>query len=380
MYQLGGEFFAGSLFPNKDNGKIYFALGKYTPLLYEAKGWSLRDNPVRRLTDVQSEVTISAAQIAQPPEIALTLRGGSGAAKFARFWPALGDVAFDGSMVGWESAEPINFQADKDQSVEVRGLYQPDQLLLRWHARLATKFAAQALAAPRANLHARSAGRHAQLLHPGRRERQAGRAAPRDAGRRALRLRHLRPGRQARNRWRWGCIRNGAGTPAPPTRKSIARRSGRRHSRMPAPSPTPGWATQSTPTAKASFWSPSIPRAAIPRLQQPFAGGLQTLVNFEATFGGHGKFWWANSDGSASRETYDEPTEARLYPGSWAPIQLQGIEGGVVIHNWLIAGPFGGPGAEKLAKAKGPEHDFSRQQPIRRTTANVTLRPSSKAT
>ena len=62
----------------------------------------------------------------------------------------------------------------------------------------------------------------------------------------------------------------------------------------------------------------ALPRAALPRMTQPLAGGMRTRVNFEATLGGHGKVWWANTDGSASRETYDEPTEARLYPGSWA--------------------------------------------------------------
>ena len=56
----------------------------------------------------------------------------------------------------------------------------------------------------------------------------------------------------------------------------------------------------------------------------------------------------ANSDGSASRETYDEPTEARIYAGSWAPIQFAPLAGLVVIRNWLICGPFGGPGAEKF--------------------------------
>jgi hypothetical protein len=92
----------------------------------------------------------------------------------------------------------------------------------------------------------------------------------------------------------------------------------------------------------------AIPRTAVPRLDSAFAGGYRTLVNFEATVAGHNKFWWANSDGSASRETYDEPTEARLYPGSWAPAQFQGLDGGVVVKNWLICGPFGGPGADKF--------------------------------
>src|SRR5438874_2526993 len=115
-------------------------MGKDTPLIFEAEGWSLTENPVRPLTTVQRTVKISAAQIASPPEIALSVRGGAGSAKFARFAPALGEVAFDGSMSGWESSQPVLFQADKDQTVEVRCLYQPEQLLLRWHARLPAKF------------------------------------------------------------------------------------------------------------------------------------------------------------------------------------------------------------------------------------------------
>ena len=91
-----------------------------------------------------------------------------------------------------------------------------------------------------------------------------------------------------------------------------------------------------------------IPRAAIPRLPAPLGGNLRTLVDFEVTLGGHNKFWWSNADGSASRETYDEPTEARFYPGAWSPVQFQGLDNGVTVRHWLICGPFGGPGAEKF--------------------------------
>ena len=56
----------------------------------------------------------------------------------ARFAPALGGAVLDGSLTGWESTLPIEFQADKDHSVEVRGLYDPQNLYLRWHARMAT--------------------------------------------------------------------------------------------------------------------------------------------------------------------------------------------------------------------------------------------------
>ena len=37
----------------------------------------------------------------------------------------------------------------------------------------------------------------------------------------------------------------------------------------------------------------AIPRAAIPALEKPLDGALQTMANFSATFGGHNKFWWA---------------------------------------------------------------------------------------
>ena len=92
----------------------------------------------------------------------------------------------------------------------------------------------------------------------------------------------------------------------------------------------------------------TIPRTAIPAMAQPFSGETRTRVNFDANLGGYNKFWWANQDGSANRETYDEPSEVRLYPGSWAPAQFVGLEAGVPVREWLICGPFGGPGAEKF--------------------------------
>ncbi len=80
---------------------------------------------------------------------------------------------------------------------------------------------------------------------------------------------------------------------------------------------------------------------------------MRTRVNFEATFGGHGKVWWANTDGSASRETYDEPTECASYPGSWAPAELLGLANGIVVRDWLLVGPFGGPETERFRQDPG---------------------------
>ena len=91
LYSLPGEFFAGDVFTNPASGKIHFAVGKNTPLIFAAEGWSLTENPVHPLTTVQRTVTIAASQIASPPAVALSVRGGAGAAKLARFTPALGD-------------------------------------------------------------------------------------------------------------------------------------------------------------------------------------------------------------------------------------------------------------------------------------------------
>jgi hypothetical protein len=347
IYAQPGEFFAGQVFPNKTNGKIYVAMGKYTPTLFETEGWSLNENPVRPLTTVQKIVTISAAQIATPPEIALSLRGGAGAAKLARFAPALGTVAFDGSLAGWESCEPVVFRADKEQSVEVRCLYRPDHLFLRWHARLATKFEPKPMPPPeRIFTHDRLADTLSFYFQGD------ASAAPNSPP----------AGRPGDARFIFGIFNDTAGKAQPigvgfypewkgpgKARPQIYRTPvGQAAFAHVGPIADARFAHAVDADGKGFVLVAAIPRTAIPRAAAPFDGSSRRLVNFEATFGGHNKFWWANSDGSASRETYDEPTEARLYPGSWAPATFHGLDGGVIVKNWLICGPFGGPGAEKF--------------------------------
>jgi len=78
------------------------------------------------------------------------------------------------------------------------------------------------------------------------------------------------------------------------------------------------------------------------------------LVNFDANIGGMDRFWWANSDGSANTEAYDEPSAALLCPGSWTPARFDSLDDGILVRNWLIAGPFGGPGAEKFTEHMHP--------------------------
>ena len=345
VYAQPGEFFAGTIVPDRTSGKILFALGKYTPMLFEAQGWSLNENPVKTLTTLQPKVTLNSAQTSAPPEIALNLRGGAGTARVARFTPALGGVALDGSLDGWNSSSPISFQSDKEQTVEARTLYDPENLYLRWHARLATAFEPKPLPpSERIFTHEQKADTLSFYIQ-GDTDAKPGSAA----------------GRAGDARIVFGLFKDGdvlkpvavgfypqwSGAKARPQNYRTLVGQTRFEHVGPIPGARLGFALDAD--KKGFVIAASVPRAAIPQMSRPFNKDIRTLVNFEATFGGHNKFWWANSDGSASRETYDEPTEARLYPGSWAPAQFQGLENGVTIRNWQILGPFGGPGVEKFS-------------------------------
>jgi hypothetical protein len=344
VYVQPGEFFAGLVYPNRDNGKIYFGMGKYTPMLFEAEGWSLQETPVRKLTTLPKSVTISADQIAAPPEIALTMRGGAGSARLARFAPALGGANLDGSLLGWESCEPIRFAADKEQTVEVRALYDPGTLYLRIQAHFASKFDAKPLQPiERIFTHDRLSDTVSLYLQ-GDPQALPGKSPN---------------GRLGDVRIVFGVFTDGGKLvpaalglyPVWPGAKAnpLTFRTPVNEVRFQHVGPVEGAVLHAVLDADGKGWTltAAIPRAAVPDL--PALGAdLRTMVNFEATFAGHNKFWWSNADGSASRETYDEPTEARLYPGSWAPAQFVGLAQGVVVQNWQICGPFGGPGVEKF--------------------------------
>ncbi|MDB5297449.1 MAG: hypothetical protein JWO31_3432, partial [Phycisphaerales bacterium] len=140
VYALPGEFFAGDVVPDRRTGRVLLAFGKYTPLVFEAVGWSLTENPVKPLPGLPATVSIGGPQVAPPPDVAVFFRGGPGAARLASVAPAVGEAALDGSTAGWESAAPNTFGAGKDQTVEVRCLYDPARLYYRWHVRLGRKF------------------------------------------------------------------------------------------------------------------------------------------------------------------------------------------------------------------------------------------------
>jgi hypothetical protein len=261
-------------------------------------------------------------------------------ARLVRFAPALGGAVLDGSMAGWESCPPVQFQADKDQSVEVRCLYDPEHLYLRWHARLSGKFEPKALEPiERIFTHDRLADTLSFYLQADPSAAPAAGAAGR-AGDVRIVFGVFRDGQAVKPvalgmypKWA------GPGAALPQVYRTPVGEASFAHV-APVAGAQFGWRLDAD--GKGFVLAAGIPRSAVAPLP-PLAGGLRTLANFEATFAGHNKFWWANRDGSASRETYDEPTESRLYVGSWAPAEFVGLEGGVVVRNWLICGPWGGP-------------------------------------
>ena len=345
LYRQPGEFFAGTVYPNAANGKIYYAAGKYTPVIYEMENWSLTENPVRKLTIPTPSIEITAAQIADPPEMAISLRGGPGKTEIARFLPALGGVALDGSMKGWESAEVATYAAGPEQKVEVRCLYDPDHLHLRWHVRLGSPFAAKPLPSiERIFTHDQTVDT-VGFYFQGDVNAKSAKSPDGRPGDARLVFGLFERGGELRPvvvglypEWR------GPGA-QPQVYRSPVGQVAFQHVAEVAGAKL---GAQVDEDGKGFVIAATIPRTAIPAMAQPFSGETRTRVNFDANLGGYNKFWWANQDGSANRETYDEPSEVRLYPGSWAPAQFVGLEAGVPVREWLICGPFGGPGAEKF--------------------------------
>jgi len=348
-YWQPGEDPNGYDYVNKDDGKIYLALGKVMPKIYETAGWTTTQNPVQPLTTLDREATIAANQIASPPELALQIRGGAAAARVARFYPATGGgPALDGSITGWVACDPITFSSGPGQTIEARCFYDPDHLYIRWQVRLGHSFTPRALDQPQ-HIFAHDRGNDTLGLYL----QGDPNAAP--GGARPL-------GRPGDVRFVFGLFKDGDAV-KPVVVGMYPAWSGAGASPV----------TYTTPVGIATFahagvvpdvnagckidadgkgfsMSVAIPRAAIPG--SPNLTGWHTQGNFDANLGGVDRFWWSNADGSASRDTFDEPTEARLFPGSWSPVQFMPVSP-LSISSWMAIGPFGFPGITSLDARKG---------------------------
>jgi hypothetical protein len=334
IYGQGGEYFSGGA--HVADGKVYLCWGKTTPLLFEVEGWTkdLRLHPIKNLP---AKVSIRAAQIAAPPEQAVLIRGGAGAAKIAEFQPLPGGgPALDGSLAGWETSPPLLY-SDDQAKVEVRCGYDPDTLYLRWEVRTQTPMSVPPMPSPeRLFTHDREATTLSFYLQG---DAAATGRTPEgrpgdlrivfglydDQGKVKSAALGLYP--------RW----DGSGTASPFLYASPGQRTAFAHVGL---LDMVKMAHRLSNDRKTMVIAAAIPRSVLPKTVPDLAKGWRAMANFEATIGGAHKLWWANTDGSASRETRDEPTEARFYPGSWAQCVFVPLADSLPIRAWLLNGPW----------------------------------------
>jgi hypothetical protein len=340
-----GEFFAGGLYANRDNGKIYLAMGKVMPQIFEADGWSMTKSPIHPLALTEKSVTLEANEIASPPAAALQLRGGAADARVAQIYPSPGGApVLDGSMRGWEACTPVDFGNGPTQTVEARCLYDRGHLYIRWHARTGRDVEIKPLNRPE-DLFAHDRQSDTLGLYL-----QGDPHAPPGAG--------FAGGRPGDVRFVFGLFKvNDAPQPVVLGMYPTWRGPGS----APQTYRTPQGGSVSfdrvglVPGVKAGYrldpdgegfvLAAAIPRSAVPG--SPTLDGWHTEGNFDANFGGHDRFWWSNADGSASRETLDEPTESRFYPGAWSPVQCLAMTA-LPIRSWMAVGPLGSPAIDRL--------------------------------
>ncbi len=334
VYGSPGEFFTGAAHQVDD--RVYLRWGKTMPLLFEVEGWTAK-NDIRPISGLPETVAITASQIASPPDLAIQIRGGAGSAKIAHFQPLPGSgPALDGSTEGWESCQPVRF-GDHAAEVEVCCGFNPDTLYLRWELKTDTPMNVPPMPSPeRIFTHDRAATTLSFYLQ-GNPEAVSADVMGRPGDVRLVFGLHddngeIRPAAIGLYpTW------NGPGKARPFTYASPSQRTEFAHVALLNDIKLTHHLSDDRRTL---ILAAAIPRFVLPREVPRLTGAWRTMGNFEVTIAGARKFWWSNADGSASRETKDEPTEARLYPGSWSQIAFTPLTNGLPIRSWLVNGPW----------------------------------------
>lgn len=357
-YNLSGELFNGYVFLNRDNRKVYVAIGRDAATIYEVKGWTRSTRVAIPITSLPSEISLTTGNTAAVPEFALKMRAGPGeqSAPIAVLQPATGGApSLDGSLEGWSRAQPLSFGPDSDHQVEIRAMYDPDTLYLRAHLRLPqAPRAAPSDALDRIFTDSIGADTFSFYIQ----------GDPSAEGSNA-------DGRPGDARFVFGLVRSAEGV-----RPVILGMYPDGDGRVPTHR-----ASYDSPVGHVEFVDVAILRdakvgyridddnrglvlaAALPHSTVPArasfgsAGFNHTTLDFEATLGGKTKFWWANLDRAASTVTSDVPSEARVYPGAWGSAQFVPLGDTLSVMTWLVSGPWGGPGRaviETLASGADP--------------------------
>ena len=348
VYALGGELFNGYAFLNKRDDNVYLAMGRDAATVYRVQGWAGSGHIVSPITSLPSEIALTAKDIAPVPSDALRLRQGSPLQHVIAIAPATGgSPALDGSLGGWDSAEPIKFGIDTDRAADVRAMYDPNTLYFRLHLRLPGPV---------------------HPAEPGKLDRIFTDAAGADTLSLYIQGDTAVSGNGADGRpgdVRFVCAlvkeANGLKPVIVGMYPSIDEQGPHQAVTYTSPVSSVSFAKVAPvegahigyaldPDGHGFTIAVALPRSAIPGLPDLGADALRhTTIDFDATLGGKTKFWWANTDGSASTVTSDVPSEAGLYPGAWGDAQLVPLGDALPVRDWRISGPWGGAGLASIA-------------------------------
>jgi hypothetical protein len=321
MYSHSGESWFGQHFLHPETGVVYLLLNRTALGVYEVKGWE--PGLVSPLELETTTVSLRAAHMRRANEHALDVRGGAGEARVAKIVGSHrpDGPALDGSMAGWSTAPAARFQADGSRQVEVRAMFDAEHLYLRAEVSLDQGFDPKRVDDLTALFTREAASDTVSVYLQGDRDAGPDRVA----------------GRAGDVRFVLGVV-EGDGGPRPIVLGMYPTYFG---------SGEPQPRTYSGPSGTASFEhvavldttraghaidqdgdgfviAAAIPEADIPLLDlstQPI-----TQIDFEATFGGVDKIWWANALLVDNTDTTDDAAAARLYPGAWVQGMFVGLE------------------------------------------------------
>lgn len=377
VYAWPGEYFGGGeVFVDPNSGVVQLAWGKTTVQAYSVPGWTKDGIPVDPVKFKSPTVTLVAENIAIPAGIASQIRG---------FPPAFANLtvkkvgstppATDGSLTGWDTAIKADFKVDGlnvdgPALIEMRLLRSPaddslyvhihvNQSLTGWpirpqrllpsnrmfiHSRPATTCSLYI----QGNLSAARPRQDAEILPrdrpPPRANFASGESLETRQSSRVLPVLHNpSQGRPGDARVVFGVFNDttmngGAGSlelailgvypfwdpslgPASPV--TYAAGTG-----------TMTFANVALlDSVKKKGWTLSndgsqlnmvavLPRKVFPMLPS-FESNFMTGGDFSCNIQGFEKDWWVNADLQASQITWDEPSEASLYPGSWGNFSFE---------------------------------------------------------
>ncbi len=315
MYMQQQGSWSGRHFLNPSDNRVYLLMNRTALGVYHVRGWT--PDAVRRLDGLPDRIALTAGRTSPADPEAVALRGGYGVAPVMRIAPAPpGGPALDGSARGWEACPtPAVFNHAGTHTVAVQALYDPDRLYLRWTVRLPHPFQPRPLGDP-ARVFTAGAGHTTMSLYlQGHLERP-------DPGKA-----HGRPGDVRL------CFAL-AQQDANPLPVALAMRAPRTRAEMeagvsytgaigsarfadvtPRPDIPMGYALD--PDGHGFVLAAAIPRDAL-LIPWPAFAGVVTTLNFDATFDGQVRAWWARTEPLPHTARLDDDAiAASLFPGIW---------------------------------------------------------------